>query len=66
MDYIGALERSLGQVAHKELLPMQPGDVPDTYADISNLISEFDYRPQTSIEEGVDKFVTWYRNYYQK
>jgi len=57
MDYIGALERSLGQVAHKELLPMQPGDVPDTYADISNLISEFDYRPQTSIEEG---------NYYQK
>lgn len=63
-DYIAALEHSLGTVAEKELLPMQPGDVPDTYADVSDLIRDFDYQPKTTIEEGVAKFAQWFKEYY--
>lgn len=65
MDYIGALENALGVKAEMELLPLQPGDVPDTYADVGDLVSEFEYKPATSVETGVSLFIEWYRNYYQ-
>ncbi|KUL32558.1 NAD-dependent epimerase [Chlorobium limicola] len=64
MDYIGALERQLGRTAEKEFLPMQPGDVPDTYADVEQLIQDVHYKPETTVEEGVSRFVAWYRDYY--
>jgi UDP-glucuronate 4-epimerase len=65
MDYIEALESSLGIKAEKELLPLQPGDVPDTFADVDDLISDFDYKPQMSVKQGIDNFVSWYRNYHK-
>lgn len=61
---IELLERQLGKQAKKEYLPMQPGDVKETYADISDLEKEFGYRPSTSLEDGLRKFVDWYREYY--
>ena len=64
LDYISELEISLGREADKEFLPIQPGDVPDTYADVSNLITDFDYRPATSIEMGVANFANWFKSYY--
>ncbi len=64
MVYIRALENSLSLTAKIELLPMQPGDVPDTYADIEDLIRDFDYKPQVNIEDGIAHFVEWYRAYY--
>lgn len=64
MDFIKALENSLGKEAKKEYLPMQPGDVKSTYADVSDLMKDFDYKPDTSIQEGVDKFAQWYRAFY--
>ncbi len=64
MDFIKALENSLGKEAKKEYLPMQPGDVKSTYADVSGLIDNFDYKPDTSIQDGVDKFAQWYRAFY--
>lgn len=64
MDYIATLERCLGRVAVKEMLPAQPGDVPDTRADVSALMDAVGYRPRTGIEEGVSRFVQWYRDYY--
>jgi UDP-glucuronate 4-epimerase len=51
--------------ADKEMLPLQPGDVPDTYANVEDLVADFAYKPATSVEEGVARFVDWYRNYYQ-
>ena len=62
--YIEVLERCLGRKAERNLLPMQPGDVPDTYADVDDLVKDFDYRPKTSIEEGVKRFVDWYKGFY--
>jgi UDP-glucuronate 4-epimerase len=64
LDYIAAIEKALGKKAQMELLPLQPGDVPDTYADVSDLARDFGYRPQTLVEEGVARFVAWYRDYY--
>lgn len=64
-DYIGVLERALGRAAIVELLPLQPGDVPDTHADIEDLTAQFSYRPITSIDKGVTNFVEWYREYYK-
>ena len=64
MDYIKALEDSLGKIAKKELLPMQPGDVADTFADVDDLIEEFGYKPTTSVKDGVTKFAEWYKRYY--
>ena len=66
MDYIQALENALGRKATLELLPMQDGDVPATEADVSALESDFGYRPQVAVEEGVKRFVEWYRSYYSK
>lgn len=64
MRYIGLLEEALGKEAQKNLLPLQPGDVPDTYADVSSLVAITGYRPDTPVEEGVKRFVDWYRSYY--
>ena len=65
MDYIETLENALGMKAEKNLLPLQPGDVPDTYADVQDLVRDVGYKPATSIEEGIGKFVDWYREYYK-
>lgn len=64
MDFIETLERCLGVEAKKEYLPMQPGDVYQTYADVTDLMRDYDFKPETSIEEGLQKFVDWYREYY--
>lgn len=64
MVFIETLEKCLGQTAVKEYLPMQPGDVYQTYADVSDLMKDYDFKPDTSIEEGLTKFVAWYREYY--
>ena len=55
----------LGMEAKKEYLPMQPGDVYQTYADVTDLMRDYDFKPETSIEEGLQKFVDWYREYYK-
>jgi UDP-glucuronate 4-epimerase len=64
LNFIETLEKCLGRTALKNLLPMQPGDVPATYADVDDLMNDVGFRPSTSIEEGVQKFVEWYRGYY--
>lgn len=65
MDYIQTLEKHLGREAKKEFLPMQPGDVYQTYADVSDLMHNFNFKPNTSIDEGLSKFVTWFKEYYR-
>ncbi len=65
MDYIGAVEKAVGKEAIKEYLPMQPGDVPATYADVNDLVKDTGFKPSTSIEEGINNFVQWYKEYYQ-
>jgi UDP-glucuronate 4-epimerase len=64
LDYIDALENSLGLKAKKELLPLQAGDVPETFADISSLAKDFNYKPQTEIDVGIQNFVNWYKSYH--
>jgi UDP-glucuronate 4-epimerase len=65
MDFINSMESALGIEAKKEFLPMQPGDVPDTYADIEDLMIDFDYKPNTTVEAGVKQFVNWYKKFYR-
>ena len=65
MDYIGALEEALGIEADKELLPLQDGDVPDTYANVEDLVKEFNYKPDMSVKQGVANFVEWYKDFYK-
>lgn len=65
LDYVHVLENNLGKKAIINFLPLQPGDVPDTYADIKNLNQKFDYKPNTSIDNGIKYFVKWYKNYYK-
>ena len=65
MDYIRAIEDALGMKAELNLLPLQPGDVPDTYADADALVQDVGYRPSMSVDEGTRRFVQWYRDYYQ-
>ncbi len=64
LHYIEVLEQCLGRTAEKNLLPMQPGDVKDTYADVQALVDDVGYRPSTPVAEGVRRFVEWYREYY--
>ncbi len=64
LKFIETLESALGIEAKKELLPIQPGDVPDTYADVSSLVADTGYQPSTNVETGVKAFVDWYRNFY--
>jgi len=59
------LEECLGKKATKNLLPLQSGDVPDTFADVSDLIRDVDYKPDTSVEDGIARFVEWFRDYYK-
>lgn len=65
MTFIELLENALGRTVEKNMLPMQPGDVADTYADVDALVKDVGYRPDTSIEVGVERFVQWYKEYYQ-
>lgn len=65
LHYIEVIESCLGRKAEKNLLPLQRGDVPDTYADVEELVRDVGYRPHTTVEEGVARFVGWYREYYQ-
>lgn len=64
MDFIRTLEDALGAEAKKEYLPMQPGDVYQTYADVTDLVEDFDFKPDTPISEGLARFAAWYRAYY--
>ena len=66
MDYIDALEKALGKKAKVNFLPLQQGDVKDTFASVDKLIEEFKYKPKTSVVEGVFKFIKWYKKYYRK
>ena len=66
LDFIGVLEKCLGKQAIKELRPMQPGDVYRTYADVDDLMKDYGFKPETSIEEGLRKFVEWYLDYYKE
>ncbi len=65
MKYVSVLEDCLGRKAEINYLPLQAGDVPDTYADVSELIADINYKPDTSVEVGVENFVKWYRDYYK-
>jgi UDP-glucuronate 4-epimerase len=62
---VALLEQELGRQAKVELVPMQPGDVPETRADVDDLMRDVGFRPATSIEQGVQKFVAWYRQYHR-
>lgn len=64
MNVIGALENELGKKAKKKFLPVQPGDVPDTWANVEDFVHQFDYQPKTSLEDGIANFVSWFRAYY--
>lgn len=64
MYFVETLEKAIGKTAKKEFLPMQPGDVYQTYADVDPLVEKFGFKPSTSIEDGLAKFVEWYKNYY--
>ena len=65
MDYIGAIEKTLGKKAKINFLPLQPGDVKDTYANTDELNQNFNYKPSTSVEDGVSNFVRWFKDYYK-
>ncbi|MGQ0658243.1 MAG: NAD-dependent epimerase [Chromatiales bacterium] len=65
LHFIEALEQCLGRKAERNLLPLQPGDVPDTYADVKDLVADVDYQPATPVEQGIARFVDWYRDYYK-
>jgi UDP-glucuronate 4-epimerase len=64
MDFIALIEKTLGRKAEVELLPMQPGDVKETYADISSSQRDLGFHPAVTIDEGVPRFIEWYREYY--
>lgn len=65
MDYIELIEKKLGMTAEKNFLPLQQGDVPDTYADVDDLVRDVGFRPSTPINIGIEKFIDWYRSYYK-
>ncbi len=64
LDFVASLEKALGCEAKKEFLPMQPGDVYQTYADVSELMKDFDFKPDTSMDEGLRRFAVWFKEYY--
>jgi UDP-glucuronate 4-epimerase len=66
MDFIEGLEKKLGKVSEKNYMDMQPGDVQSTYADVNSLIKDMDYKPETTIEDGISEFVDWYNEFYKK
>lgn len=65
LTFIETLEKCLGKTAIKNLLPLQPGDVPDTYADVTDLVHDLDYKPATLLEDGIRNFVEWYKDFYR-
>lgn len=65
LTFIETIEKALGKKAQKNLLPMQPGDVPDTYADVESLVDAVGYRPSTSLDDGIEAFVAWYKDFYK-
>jgi len=65
MAFVEAIEESVGKKAVKEFLPLQAGDVPATYADVSDLIADTGFKPSTSITHGIEQFIKWYKEYYQ-
>ncbi len=65
MDFIDAIEKATGKEAERILVPIQAGDVEKTWADVDALVSNYNYKPDTSIEEGISKFINWYKEYYQ-
>ena len=64
MDFIEAIEKEVGKTAQKNMLPLQPGDVPATYGNVNDLVSELNYKPNTSIQTGIKNFVKWYREFF--
>ena len=64
MAFIEAIEKALGKEAKKNMMPIQPGDVPATYANVQDLVDNLGYKPETTVQEGIDAFVAWYREYY--
>lgn len=65
LDFIEAIEQELGIEAIKEMKPLQAGDVPATFADVSDLVKDLNYKPETTVKEGIKQFITWYKNYYR-
>ena len=66
MTFIETLENALGKKAEKNFMPMQDGDVVSTYADVSGLINDFGYKPDTDLKDGIEQFVKWYKGFYEK
>jgi len=66
MDFITAIEKKIGKTVKKNFMEIQPGDVPATYADVTDLENDFNYKPNTSIDFGISKFIDWYKEYYGK
>ena len=65
MEFVEAIENKLGKPAKKNYMDLQPGDVPETYANVDDLYRDIDFKPQTSIQDGVNKFIDWYVEYYK-
>jgi UDP-glucuronate 4-epimerase len=66
VEVVRLLEEAIGKKAHRELLPMQPGDVPATYADVDDLMREVGFKPKTPIADGINRFIDWYRSYHAR
>ena len=66
LRFIEVIEEKLGKKAIKNLLPLQEGDVPETFADVDDLIRDVDFKPATTIETGIENFINWYTEYYKK
>ena len=64
MDFISLLEKEIGKKAIKDFLPMQPGDVEETFADTENISEYIGFKPSTNIKKGIKEFISWYKNYY--
>ena len=64
MDFIEAIENALGKKIQKNMMPLQAGDVPATYANVDDLVRDLDYKPSTSVQKGIDNFVAWYREFF--
>jgi len=65
MDFISSIENKLGKTIQKNMLPIQPGDVPATYADVSDLVEDLKYQPATPIQQGIDNFIDWYLEFFK-
>ena len=65
MDFIQAIEEAFGKKFQMKMMDLQPGDVPSTYADVDDLVNDFDYKPNTSIQTGIEQFISWYKAYYK-